>query len=66
MGAEIIPFARNASEAWAAYHALLQEAKHNPELGADREHLDRRLAAHRRFFTLFERECRASQIARHA
>lgn len=66
MGAEIIPFARTASEAWAAYHALMQEAKHNPELGADRDHLDRRIAAHRRFTTLFERECQHRSTARSA
>lgn len=57
MSAEIVPFARSASDAWAAYHGLLQEAKRNPSLGGDLTHLERRIAAHRVFCRLFEREC---------
>lgn len=66
MTATVIPFARCASEAWDAYMALCHEAADRPELMTDAGHLDRRIAAHKRFFTLFARECAASRPARSA
>lgn len=56
MSAQILPFTRSASEAWAYYLCLQQETQADPRLVTDRDHLERRLAAHRLFFALFSRE----------
>lgn len=50
--AQVLPFARNSSEAWAAYHALEQQARRDPSLMMSRDYLDRRIAAKDIYFKL--------------
>lgn len=54
----VIPFARNATEALSAYHRLVEEAAVDRRLMMDRDHLERRIVAKDRYFTLAKREAR--------
>jgi hypothetical protein len=58
MSATIIPFSRNASEALQAYQRLVDEAAADRRLMVDRDHLERRIVAKDRYFTLAKREAR--------
>jgi hypothetical protein len=63
-GAQIIPFATSAEQAWDSYMALVAETRANPALLLDEGHRDRRAQAHRTFSALFCRECEQIDRAR--
>jgi hypothetical protein len=63
-GAQIIPFATSAEQAWDSYMALVAEARADPRLLLDAEHRERRAQAHRTFSALFCRECEQIDRAR--